>query len=74
MPDPEQPLTNQEKADAETMLRGFTPEKRKRFTISYRDAFRVARTQIAILPTVTKWKHLQYFYNWETEADGGVAA
>ena len=74
VPDPEQPLTNQEKADAEAMLRGFTPEKRKSFTISYRDAFRVPRDIRAILPTVTQWKHLQYFYNWETEASGGVAA
>ena len=74
VPDPEQPLTNQEKADAEAMLRGFTPEKRKRFTISYRDAFRVPREEKGILPTVTKWKHLQYFYNWEAEASGGVAA
>ena len=74
VPDPEQPLTNQEKADAEAMLRGFTPEKRRSFTISYRDAFRVPRDTRAILPTVTQWKHLQYFYNWETESAGGVAA
>lgn len=74
VPDPEQPLTNQEKADAEAMLRGFTPEKRKLFTISFRDAFRVPREERGILPLVTQWKHLQYFYNWETEAAGRVAA
>jgi hypothetical protein len=71
--DASQPLTDGEIADAVAMLKGFTPQARKSFTIAFRDAFRVPREEKGISPLIKQAKHLKFFYDWSIEAAGGVA-
>jgi len=71
--DPSQPLTDGEIAEAVAMLKGFNPEERKSFTISFRSAFRVPREEKGISPLIKQARHLKFFYDWKAEAKGKVA-
>jgi hypothetical protein len=71
--DPSQPLTDGEIAEAVAMLKGFNPEERKSFTISFRSAFRVPREEKGISPLIKQARHLKFFYDWKAEANGKVA-
>lgn len=73
-PDPNAPLTDAEKALAVGMIKALTPEQRKSFTISFRDAFKVDREAKTIAPLITQRRHLRFCDDWSIEAAGGVAA
>jgi hypothetical protein len=74
VPDPNELLTDAEKALAIKMISSLSAEQRKSFTISFRDAFKVHRGTKSIAPLITQRRHLRFCDDWSIEAAGGVAA
>jgi hypothetical protein len=72
-PDPETPLTDEQKASAVEMVKQMTAEQRKAFTIAFRDAFNVPREARAVAPYILQLKHLHFVDRFTVEAAGGVA-
>jgi hypothetical protein len=73
-PDATQLLTDEQKAVCVEMIKALTPDQRKAFTISFRDAFHVPRDAKAIGPLITEVRHMEFCDRWSIEAAGGVAA
>jgi hypothetical protein len=67
------PLTDAQKSAAISIISSLSPEMRKAFTISFRDAFRVPQEKKAIAPLITEVRHLEFCDRWSIEATGGVA-
>ena len=72
-PDPETPLTDEQKASAVEMVKQMTTEGRKAFTIAFRDAFNVPREARAVAPYILQLKHLHFVDRFTVEAAGGVS-
>ncbi len=72
-PDPETPLTDEQKASAVEMVKQMTAEQRKAFTIAFRDAYNVPREARAVAPYILQLKHLHFVDRFTVEAAGGVA-
>jgi hypothetical protein len=55
------------------MIKALSADQRNKFTISFRDAFRVPREAKAIAPLITEVRHMEFCDRWSIEASGGVA-
>jgi hypothetical protein len=72
-PDPATPLNDTERAAAVEIVKGLSIEQRKVFTIAFRDAFRVPRTEKSIIPTIQQLRHLHFIDRFTVEAAGGIS-
>jgi len=72
-PDPATPLSDEQKAVAVEMVKAMGSEQRKAFTISFRSAFSVPRSQVSIAPLITEIQHLHFIDRFTVEAAGGVS-
>ena len=72
-PDPTTPLTAEQREAALEMVKALSPDQRKAFTISFRDAFRVDRSVKAIAPVIQQLQHLHFVDRFTVEAAGGVS-
>jgi len=72
-PDPATPLSDTERAAAVEMVKALSIEQRKVFTIAFRDAFRVPRTEKSIIPTIQQLRHLHFIDRFTVEAAGGIS-
>jgi hypothetical protein len=72
-PDATQPLTDEQKAVCVGMIKALSADQRNKFTISFRDAFRVPWEAKAIAPLITEVRHMEFCDRWSIEASGGVA-
>lgn len=69
---PDEELTAQEKTAAIDIVKAMSAEVRKGFTIAFRDAFRVPRTERSIIPAIQCRKHLDFIDRFSVEAAGGI--
>ena len=72
-PDPATPLNDTEREAALEMVKALSTEQRKVFTIAFRDAFRVPRTEKSIIPTIQQLRHLHFIDRFTVEAAGGIS-
>ena len=72
-PGPTTPLTAEQRDAALEMVKALSPDERKAFTISFRDAFRVDRSVKAIAPVIQQLQHLHFVDRFTVEAAGGVS-
>jgi hypothetical protein len=72
-PDATQLLTDEQKEVCVEMIKALSADQRKKFTIAFRDAFRVPRETKAIAWLIAEVRHMEFCDRWSIENAGGVA-